>query len=140
MFSSFAHSVRSTSTLARPPSRLRVPKTHTSMKRIFSLILISSLALMATVRADEQETVDHCANIIRDFRSMPEKGIPRDVLRHARGLAIITVIKAGFIVSAKAGHGVVVARTGHGWSGPSFIATGGAGLGLQAGGQATDFV
>jgi len=95
---------------------------------------------MATVRADEQETVDHCANIIRDFRSMPEKGIPRDVLRHARGLAIITVIKAGFIVSAKAGHGVVVARTGHGWSGPSFIATGGAGLGLQAGGQATDFV
>ena len=95
---------------------------------------------MATVRADEQETVDHCANIIRDFRRMPEKGIPRDVLRHARGLAIITVVKAGFIISAKAGHGVVVARTDHGWSGPSFIATGGAGLGLQAGGQATDFV
>src|SRR3982075_2542917 len=110
------------------------------MKKLFSLILISSLAFMTTVQADEQETVDHCANIIRDFRSMPEKGIPRDVLRHARGLAIITVIKAGFIVSAKAGHGVVVARTGHGWSGPSFIATGGAGFGLQAGGQATDFV
>jgi lipid-binding SYLF domain-containing protein len=110
------------------------------MKKIFSLILISSLALMATVRADEQETVDRAANTIRDFRRMPEKGIPRDVLRHARGLAIITVIKAGFIFSAKAGHGVVVARTGHGWSGPSFIATGGAGFGLQAGGQATDFV
>src|SRR3981081_1987957 len=110
------------------------------MKKLFSLILISSLAFMVTVQADEQETVDHCANIIRDFRSMPEKGIPRDVLRHARGLAIVTVIKAGFIVSGKAGHGVVVARTGHGWSGPSFIGTGGAGWGLQIGAQATDFV
>src|ERR1700731_2727167 len=109
------------------------------MKKLFSLILISSLAFMVTVQADEQETVDHCANIIRDFRSMPEEGIPRDVLRHARGLAIITVIKAGFIVSAKAGHGVVVARTGHGWAGPSFIATGGAGFGLPAGGPATYF-
>lgn len=110
------------------------------MKKLFSLIVISSLALMATVQADEQETVDHCANVIRDFRDMPEKAIPRDVLRHARGLAIITVVKAGFVFSAKAGHGVVIARTGHGWSGPSFIATGGAGFGLQAGGEATDFV
>jgi lipid-binding SYLF domain-containing protein len=110
------------------------------MKKLFSLILISSLALMATVQANEQETVDRSANIIRDFRRMPEKGIPRDVLRHARGLAIITVVKAGFIFSGKAGHGVVVARGERGWSGPSFIATGGAGWGLQIGAQATDFV
>jgi lipid-binding SYLF domain-containing protein len=110
------------------------------MKKLLSLIVVSSLAFMATVQADEQETVAHCANVIRDFRHMPEKAIPRDVLRHARGLAIITVVKAGFIFSAKAGHGVVIARTGHGWSGPSFIATGGAGFGLQAGGEATDFI
>jgi lipid-binding SYLF domain-containing protein len=62
------------------------------------------------------------------------------VLRNAKGLAIITVVKAGFIFSGKAGHGVVVARTGHGWSGPSFVATGGAGFGLQAGAQSTDFI
>jgi len=52
----------------------------------------------------------------------------------------MTVVKAGFIFSAKGGQGVVVARTGHGWSGPSFIATGGAGWGLQIGAQVTDFV
>jgi lipid-binding SYLF domain-containing protein len=50
------------------------------------------------------------------------------------------VVKAAFIFSGKGGKGVVVARTGHGWSGPSFIATGGAGWGLQAGVEATDFV
>ncbi|MEY2539035.1 MAG: YSC84-like protein 1 [Verrucomicrobiota bacterium] len=109
------------------------------MKKLFcalTFVLTCSLPLYAS----EQETVDRSARIIRDFRHMPEKGIPRSVLRNARGLAIIRVIKAGFIFSGKAGKGVVVARTDHGWSGPSFIATGGAGWGAQIGAEATDFV
>ena len=71
---------------------------------------------------------------------MPEKGIPARVLRNARGLAIITVVKVGFGLSAKGGQGVVVARTDRGWSGPSFVGTGGAGWGPQIGAQITDFV
>jgi lipid-binding SYLF domain-containing protein len=110
------------------------------MKKLFATIVISSLALVAAAYADEQGTVDRAASTIRDFRQMQEKRIPRSVLRNAKGLAIITVVKAGFIFSGKAGHGVVVARTGHGWSGPSFVATGGAGFGPQAGVQATDYV
>jgi lipid-binding SYLF domain-containing protein len=110
------------------------------MKKLFFAIVISSLALSASGYADEQETVDHCARVMRDFRHMQEKRIPRSVLRNAKGLAIITVVKAGFIFSGKAGHGVVVSRTGHGWSGPSFVATGGAGFGFQAGAQSTDFI
>src|SRR5437588_7248070 len=109
------------------------------MKKLFAIFAILSLPFI-TAGATEQDTVDRCASIIRDFRQMPERAIPRDVLRHSRGLAILTVIKAGFIFSGKGGQGVVVARTGHGWSGPSFIATGGAGWGLQAGAQVTDFV
>ena len=34
----------------------------------------------------------------------------------------------------------MIARTPRGWSGPSFVATGGGGWGLQAGAQVTDFV
>jgi lipid-binding SYLF domain-containing protein len=109
------------------------------MKKLLSILALFSLSLVP-VGATEQGVVEHCASIIRDFRQMPEKGIPRDVLRHSKGLAIMTVVKAGFIFSAKGGQGVVVARTGHGWSGPSFIATGGAGWGLQIGAQVTDFV
>ena len=74
------------------------------------------------------------------FRRIPEKSIPRAVLRDARGLAVITVIKAGFIFSGRAGTGVVVARTRRGWSGPSAIGTAGAGFGLQAGAKVTEFV
>ncbi len=47
--------------------------------------------------ATEQDTVNRCAAIIREFQQLPEKAIPRDVLRHARGLAIISVVKAAFI-------------------------------------------
>jgi lipid-binding SYLF domain-containing protein len=109
------------------------------MKKLFAILTILSLSFI-TAGATEQDTVDRCASIIRDFRQMPEKRIPRNVLRHSKGLAIMTVVKAGFIFSGKGGQGVVVARTGHGWSGPSFIVTGGAGWGLQIGAQVTDFV
>jgi len=71
---------------------------------------------------------------------MPESSIPAGVLRNARGLAIMQVLKVGFVFSGKGGDGVVVARTGRGWSGPSFIGTGGAGWGLQIGGEVTEFV
>ena len=109
------------------------------MKKLFSILTILSLSFTAA-NAAEQDVVDRSATIVSEFRHMPEKGIPSRILRHARGLAIISVVKAGFIFSGKAGDGVVVARTAHGWSGPSFIGTGGAGWGLQIGAEVTDFV
>ena len=71
---------------------------------------------------------------------MPEREIPHRILSDARGLAIVRVLKIGFGVSGKGGQGVVVARTAHGWSGPSFIGLGGAGWGLQIGAELSDFV
>ncbi|KAK0743354.1 hypothetical protein B0T18DRAFT_430652 [Schizothecium vesticola] len=71
----------------------------------------------------------------------PEKIIPPSVLANAKGLAILTVIKAGFLGSARFGSGLVVARLPDGsWSAPSAIATGGAGFGGQIGFELTDFV
>ena len=120
--------------------RLDVYVVHPMNKLFVSAAALLAFIAISSAHATEQQTVDHCARIIRNFQGMPEANIPRHVLRHAKGLAIVTVIKAGFIFSGKAGHGVVVARTGHGWSGPSFVGTGGAGWGLQAGAEATDFV
>lgn len=71
----------------------------------------------------------------------PDKVIPLDVLKNAKGLAIITVLKAGFLFSGRAGSGVVVARLPDGsWSAPSAIVTAGAGVGGQIGAELTDFV
>jgi lipid-binding SYLF domain-containing protein len=110
------------------------------MKKIVVLLIASTLLVATAGAATEQEIVNQSASILRDFRRMPEKGIPAHVLRRARGLAILSVIKVGFGVSGKGGQGVVVARTGRGWSGPSFVGTGGAGWGPQIGAQITDFV
>jgi len=52
----------------------------------------------------------------------------------------MTVIKAGFGISGRGRSGVVVARIMTGWSGPSAIGTGGAGLGFQIGAEVTEFV
>lgn len=109
------------------------------MKSICALLAICLLPLAGNA-ATEQEIVNQSASILRKFRGMPERGIPRSVLRNARGLAILTVVKIGFGLSGKGGQGVVVARTGDGWSGPSFIGTGGAGWGPQIGAQITEFV
>ncbi|KAL1892676.1 hypothetical protein Cpir12675_004444 [Ceratocystis pirilliformis] len=71
----------------------------------------------------------------------PDKIIPASILARAQGLAILTVIKAGFLGSARFGSGLVVARLPNGsWSAPSAIATAGAGFGGQIGFEITDFV
>ncbi|KAG0013403.1 hypothetical protein BGZ80_011102 [Entomortierella chlamydospora] len=67
--------------------------------------------------------------------------IPPDILLKAKGLAIFTVVKAGFLFSGRAGSGIVVARLDDGtWSAPSAIGTGGMGFGGQIGAEITDFV
>lgn len=71
----------------------------------------------------------------------PDQIIPPHILKNAKGLAIITVLKAGFLFSGRAGSGVIVARLPDGtWSPPSAIVTTGAGVGGQIGAELTDFV
>ncbi|OMJ26539.1 SH3 domain-containing protein [Smittium culicis] len=56
-------------------------------------------------------------------------------------IAILTVIKAGFIWSGRVGSGLVFARLPDGrWSAPSAIGTAGVGFGGQIGAELTDFV
>lgn len=71
----------------------------------------------------------------------PDKIIPPSILANAKGLAILTVFKAGFLGTARFGSGVVVARLADGsWSAPSAIGSLGAGFGGQIGFELTDFV
>jgi SH3 domain-containing YSC84-like protein 1 len=102
--------------------------------------LIAAFNSSAVYAAGMQADVDRAASTIRRFESMEEKSIPPAVIRDAKGLAILTVAKAGFLFSARGGTGVMVARTPNGWSGPSAIGTGGVGFGPQIGVEFTEFV
>src|SRR5436190_3328104 len=119
---------------------LRPVELIISMKIFSALLALCFLPFAAANAATEQEVVNQSARILRDFHRMPEQGIPESVLRNAKGVAVLTVVKIGFGISGKGGQGVVVARTGHGFSGPSFIGTGGAGWGPQIGAQITEYV
>jgi lipid-binding SYLF domain-containing protein len=111
------------------------------VRTIYVLMAMCSITFGAPpVYADMQDDVDQAATIIERFQAVPEKAIPQVMLKEARGLAIMTVIKAGFGISGRGGSGVVVARTMNGWSGPSAIGTGGAGFGFQIGAEVTEFV
>ena len=104
------------------------------------LVAFTSAPARAADAESMQKEIDQAAAIIERFRDMPEQGIPDKILKDAKGIAILTVLKAGFIFSGQGGWGVVVARTGKGWSPPSAIGTGGAGFGFQVGAEVTEFV
>lgn len=103
--------------------------------------MAACLPTLATAAEGLQEDVDQAVTILEKFRNIPESDVPDFVMRDARGLAIITALKVGFIVSGEGGKGLVVARHGKkGWSGPSAIGTGGVGVGFQAGAQVSELV
>lgn len=85
------------------------------------------------------------ANTIRGYEKIgllsSEKKIPEAILQNARGLAILTVVKVGVMVTYNVGTGLVIARREDGsWSPPSAISSFGVGWGAQAGGELTDFI
>ncbi|KAG7450178.1 DUF500-domain-containing protein [Guyanagaster necrorhizus] len=95
-----------------------------------------------------QSLPKECAKAASIFKSFVDSGndgldgvIPRRVLENAKGFAIFTIFKAGFLFSARAGSGIVIARLDDGtWSCPSAIGTAGVGFGGQAGAEMTDFL
>ncbi|KAJ3546373.1 hypothetical protein NM688_g5520 [Phlebia brevispora] len=95
-----------------------------------------------------QPLAKECAKASKIFRSFVDGAnngldgvIPRSVLENAKGFAIFTVFKAGFLFSARGGSGIVIARLPDGtWSAPSAIGTAGVGFGGQAGAEMTDFL
>nr|GEZ49688.1 Ysc84 actin-binding domain-containing protein [Tanacetum cinerariifolium] len=71
-------------------------------------------------------------NIIQGYSKVgslrPEKSIPEAILRHAKGLAVLTIVKVGMMVTYKIGTGLVIARREDGsWSPPSAISSIGVG-------------
>ncbi|KAM3284866.1 hypothetical protein P3S67_023665 [Capsicum chacoense] len=84
-------------------------------------------------------------NTIRGYERIgllsSEKKIPEAILQNARGLAILTVVKVGVMVTYNIGTGLVIAcREDGSWSPPSAISSFGVGWGAQAGGELTDFI
>jgi lipid-binding SYLF domain-containing protein len=76
-----------------------------------------------------------------EIMAAPDKGIPEEVLEHARCVAIVPhLLKGGFVFGAENGRGVATCRTAKGWSAPAFFAITGGSWGLQIGIEGVDLV
>jgi SH3 domain-containing YSC84-like protein 1 len=110
---------------------------------------IAMLALLyqPIAKADsskEEARVTESGYVIKDL-TQSSNGIPMGILKKSECVIVLpSVKKAGFIVGASYGRGVMTCRTGPNfdgpWSAPTMMQSTGGSFGLQAGGQSTDFV
>lgn len=70
-----------------------------------------------------------------------DKAIPLRLLREAKGIAFLTIVKGGFVFAPRFGTGLVISRLGDGrWSAPTAIGTYGLSWGAIIGMDITDCV
>lgn len=112
---------------------------------IASLFVLATFITPLLSRADDpSERVAKAAQVFKELTNATN-GLPINLLNKADCVIILpSVKKAGFIVGAQYGKGVMSCRTGNDfngpWSAPMMMQSSGGSFGLQAGGQATDFV
>ena len=126
--------------------------TNHKYRTIIPAICISAAVLGFTAtalraaddNAKEQQRVTDSGNVVKELINAPS-GLPIGILNKSECVIILPNLKkAGFIVGVSYGRGVMTCRGGKDlngrWSTPTMMQSTGGSFGLQAGGQATDFV
>jgi lipid-binding SYLF domain-containing protein len=93
---------------------------------------------------EEDNRLENSGKVMQEILNVPDD-IPQDLINKARCVVVMpSVLKAAFVVGGSYGRGTMVCRTGKDFSGPwgapAMYALEGASVGLQIGGEATDFV
>lgn len=109
---------------------------------ILSAILgVASIGWAEQTKEDTTERLEKAGAVLHEVMSAPDKGIPDEVMDHAKCVAVVPhMVKGGFVFGAEGGRGVATCRTGHGWSAPAFFAITGGSWGLQIGVEGIDLV
>ncbi|MGA2673457.1 MAG: lipid-binding SYLF domain-containing protein [Terracidiphilus sp.] len=115
------------------------------MKKFVTLVAIFGLGMASAAWAESREEakdrLDNAAAVLHEVMAAPDKGIPEEVLDHAKCIAVVPhMIKGGLVFGAENGRGVATCRTEHGWSAPAFFAITGGSWGLQIGVEGVDLV
>jgi len=115
------------------------------MKRIWLAIpLLSLLSLPAVAQDKEEDRVENAGKVMKEILDAPDS-IPQDVLDKAKCVVILpSVLKFAIGIGGSYGRGVMTCRSGSNfrgpWGPPTMMALEGGSVGLQLGGNATDFV
>jgi len=129
-------------------------RTMHALSQIGAGVLAGALAIAAVLTGgpapaladDAQETrqlVDKARLTIENFTADPNMEGFRSQVKRAKGVYIAPqVLRGAFVLGVSGGSGVFLVRDEKGgqWNGPAFYTIGGASLGLQAGGDASEVV
>jgi lipid-binding SYLF domain-containing protein len=112
------------------------------MRTFGILSLICTVPLLAGTLNDDIKRIDTAGAVFAEIMHAPDGGIPRDLIERAHCVGVIPNMKrAGFIVGAKYGKGVITCRRPGGkWSAPSMVILEGGSIGFQLGVGETDVV
>jgi lipid-binding SYLF domain-containing protein len=74
---------------------------------VLATVTMCSLSLVDTPREKAEDRLERAAEVVQQIMSARDKGIPEEVIRNAKCIAVIPhEIRAGFIFGARAGRGV----------------------------------
>jgi lipid-binding SYLF domain-containing protein len=108
---------------------------------VLAMLSLSTLSWAGSALEDATNRLGNATSVLHEIMGMPDKGIPEEVLQHAKCIAVIPhMVKGGFIFGAEGGKGVATCRTANGWSAPAFITISGGSWGLQIGVEGVDVV
>ena len=115
------------------------------MKKLVALVLLACCLLPLCAQEKEKARLKESYSVLKEILGTPDKGIPRGLLEKSECVVVFPSVKKGaFIVGASYGRGVITCRSGEEfrgpWSAPAMFALEGGSVGLQIGGEATDFV
>ncbi len=106
-----------------------------------AMLGVATLGWSDTKKEDATDRLDNAAKVLHEVMAAPDKGIPNEVLEHAKCIAVVPhMVKGGFVLGAEGGKGVATCRTGNGWSAPAFFTLEGGSFGLQIGVEGIDLV
>ena len=114
------------------------------MRKAIWLAVLPSSTSFAWARTTREATDDrlvHAGAVLHEIMAAPDKGIPEEVLEHAKCIAVVPhLLKGGFVFGAENGRGIATCRTADGWSAPAFFTITGGSWGLQIGVEGVDLV
>jgi len=114
------------------------------MKKLMTFVAVLSLTSIGWAGSNREQTenrLDHAGAVLHEIMSAPDRGIPEEVLEHAKCIAVVPhLLKGGFVFGAENGRGVATCRTANGWSAPAFFTITGGSWGLQIGIEGVDLV
>ena len=106
-----------------------------------AMLGVATLGWSDTKKEEASDRLDNAAKVLHEIMAAPDKGIPQEVLDHAKCIAVVPhMMKGGFVFGAEGGKGVATCRTASGWSAPAFFTVEGGSWGLQIGVEGIDLV